>query len=268
MNSDHFSKLFSEFQSGRLSRIELAEQILADSADNRSADLRIDIDRARRCGFPEVVFGQGKSLEALRKASHRILEFHDEVLITRVDQAQADYLQSQFSYVRWQPSARCIRIHRTQSPVTPDQLLDSGAFKTRERVAILSAGTTDSAIALEAEETLTWMRVPSVVIQDIGVAGPYRLLEHLNVIRAARAVVVVAGMEAALASVVGGHVSAPVIAVPTSVGYGANFGGLAALLGMLNSCAANVSVVNIDAGFKAAYIAGLIAVGNQLPQPG
>ncbi len=177
-------------------------------------------------------------------------------------------MQSQFSNVRWQPSARCIRIHRTQNPVAPEKLLDSGAFKTRERVAILSAGTTDSAIALEAEETLTWMRVPSVVIQDIGVAGPYRLLEHLNVIRAARAVVVVAGMEAALASVVGGHVSAPVIAVPTSVGYGANFGGLAALLGMLNSCAANVSVVNIDAGFKAAYIAGLIAVGNQLPQPG
>ena len=261
MNSDRYSRLFSEFQSGRLTRIELAEEILAGSDDTRSADLRIDADRARRCGFPEVVFGQGKSIESLQAASDKILESHDEVLITRVDAEQTEFLKKRFSFVRWQPTSGCIRIHRSRPPLSPEEWRSTESDQSTGTVAILSAGTTYSAIACEAEETLTWMKVPNVLIQDVGVAGPYRLLQHLSVIRQATAVVVVAGMEAALASVVGGHVSVPVIAVPTSVGYGANFGGLAALLGMLNSCAANVSVVNIDAGFKAAYIAGLIAVG-------
>jgi NCAIR mutase (PurE)-related protein len=127
------------------------------------------------------------------------------------------------------------------------------------RVAIVTAGTSDMPVAEEVRETLVWMGVQCELIVDVGVAGPHRLQEALPRIVGNDAVVVVAGMEAALASVVGGHVDCPVIAVPTSVGYGASFGGLAALLGMLNSCAANVAVVNIDAGFKAGYLAGMIA---------
>jgi NCAIR mutase (PurE)-related protein len=129
------------------------------------------------------------------------------------------------------------------------------------RVAVVTAGTSDMPVAEEVRETVEWMGVGCELIVDVGVAGPYRLQEALPRIVGADVVVVVAGMEAALASVVGGHVDCPVIAVPTSVGYGASFGGIAALLGMLNSCAANVSVVNIDAGFKAGYIAGMIARG-------
>ena len=127
------------------------------------------------------------------------------------------------------------------------------------KVAIVTAGTTDLPVAEEARETLDWMGVDAVMIQDVGVAGPHRLPERLPQLADADVVVVVAGMEGRLPSVVGGHVPCPVIAVPTSVGYGASCGGLAALLSMLNSCAANVTVVNIDAGFKAGYVAGLIA---------
>ncbi len=126
-------------------------------------------------------------------------------------------------------------------------------------VAVLTAGTTDLAVAEEAVETLRWMNTHVELIVDVGVAGPQRLLEAKPRFVNADAVVVAAGMEGALPSVVGGHVACPVIAVPTSVGYGAAFGGIAALLGMLNSCASNVTVVNIDAGFKAGYVAGLIA---------
>ena len=126
-------------------------------------------------------------------------------------------------------------------------------------VVVVTAGTSDLPVAEEARETLLWMEVGTGLVQDVGVAGPHRLPAHLDRLQPADAVVVVAGMEGALPSVVGGYVACPVIAVPTSVGYGASFGGVAALLGMLNSCAANVTVVNIDAGFKAGYVAGLIA---------
>ena len=127
------------------------------------------------------------------------------------------------------------------------------------RVAIVTAGTSDLPVAEEARETALWAGAHVELIQDVGVAGPHRLTANLPLLEKADAVVVVAGMEGALPSVVGGHVACPVIAVPTSVGYGASFGGVAALLGMLNSCAANVTVVNIDSGFKGAYVAGMIA---------
>ncbi len=124
---------------------------------------------------------------------------------------------------------------------------------------VVTAGTSDLPVAEEARETLLWMGASVTAVQDVGVAGPHRLREHLPELDQADAIVVVAGMEGALPSVVGGYVACPVIAVPTSVGYGASLGGFAALLSMLNSCAANVSVVNIDAGFKGGYVAGLIA---------
>jgi NCAIR mutase (PurE)-related protein len=129
----------------------------------------------------------------------------------------------------------------------------------RPCVAVISAGTGDLPVAEEARETLDWMGVGVTMIQDVGVAGPHRLPQRLREFQHSDAVVVVAGMEGALPSVVGGYVACPVIAVPTSIGYGANFGGVSALLSMLNSCASNVAVVNIDAGFKGGYVAGLIA---------
>ncbi|MEZ6050909.1 MAG: nickel pincer cofactor biosynthesis protein LarB [Planctomycetaceae bacterium] len=133
------------------------------------------------------------------------------------------------------------------------------------RVLVVTAGTSDLPVAEEALETLRWMHCGCELIVDIGVAGPHRLLAQLDRFEGADVVIVVAGMEGALPSVVGGWVNCPVIAVPTSVGYGASFSGLTALLGMLNSCAANVTVVNIDAGFKAGYVAGLIAHGKHVP---
>ena len=131
-------------------------------------------------------------------------------------------------------------------------------------VVVASAGTSDLPVAEEACETLHWMEVAVTPVRDVGVAGPQRLLPHIELLRTADAVVVLAGMEGALPSVVGGHVACPVIAVPTSVGYGTSFAGVTALLGMLNSCASNVTVVNIDAGFKGGYVAGLIARGSSL----
>jgi pyridinium-3,5-biscarboxylic acid mononucleotide synthase len=206
----------------------------------------VDVDRARRCGFPEVVYAPGKSPETVAAIFERLVEHHGTAFATRVDAEQAAAVVARFAEAVHEPLGRTLRIGRCE-PVP-------GA-----RVAVVSAGTTDLPVALEAVETLHWMGCETTLVEDVGVAGPQRLPERMGEIAGADAVVVVAGMEGALPSVVGGWLDCPVIAVPTSVGYGANFGGLAALLGMLNSCAANVTVVNIDAGFKAAHVAGLIA---------
>jgi NCAIR mutase (PurE)-related protein len=216
-------------------------------------DVRLDLDRRRRCGFPEVVFGESKDVATLKRVIQRLLDEHEPVLITRITEAKGLELAVAFPAGRYNSVARTFRVDRAASP----------AGGPTGHVAIVTAGTSDMPVAEEVRETVEWMGVGCELIVDVGVAGPHRLQEALPRIVGSDAVVVVAGMEAALASVVGGHVDCPVIAVPTSVGYGASFGGIAALLGMLNSCAANVSVVNIDAGFKAGYIAGLIATRNQ-----
>jgi hypothetical protein len=217
-------------------------------------DATLDLDRAGRCGFPEVVFGENKSIETLLRIVDRLVEERVRVLVTRLAADKADALLRQFPQGTYNALARTFRLERCAGPP------DSAEPKTG-RVAVVTAGTSDLPVAEEARETLDWMGVSTVLVTDVGVAGPQRLLAKLPLIVGSDAVVVVAGMEAALPSVVGGHVACPVIGVPTSVGYGASFGGLAALLTMLNSCAANVTVVNIDAGFKAGYIAGLIAHG-------
>lgn len=227
------------------------DHFLRELARPKTADLgdvQLDLDRSRRCGFPEVVFGEGKSLPTLERIFQRLLDEHADVLATRISADAAAALLERFPRGRYNPIARTFRI-----PLEPESQIRGGL------VAIVAAGTTDMPIAEEAAETARWMGASVVLVVDVGVAGPQRLLDHLEQIRRADAVVVVAGMEGALPSMVGGHVAAPVIAVPTSVGYGANFGGFAALLSMLNSCAANVTVVNIDSGFKGGYVAGLIA---------
>jgi NCAIR mutase (PurE)-related protein len=218
-------------------------------------EVQLDLDRARRCGYPEAVFAQGKTVATLFKVFRRLLDAGEPVLATRVSADVAESLLADFPQARYNSMARTLRIeaHAGGKPqASPEKV-------RRGRVAILTAGTTDLAVAEEARETADWMGAEVVLIQDVGVAGPHRLPARLAEFQDADAIVVVAGMEGALPSVVGGYVSCPVIAVPTSVGYGASFGGIAALLGMLNSCAANVTVVNIDAGFKGGYVAALIA---------
>ncbi|HYO25228.1 MAG TPA: nickel pincer cofactor biosynthesis protein LarB [Lacipirellulaceae bacterium] len=209
----------------------------------------VDLDRAARCGFPEVIFGEGKSAATILAIAHELLARGQTVLVTRASPEQADAIHAGLPATRYNPVARTIRAEPAGAAPRP----------RRGRVTIITAGTSDLPVAEEARETLDWMGVDARLVADVGVAGPHRLPARLAEFADADAIVVVAGMEGALPSVVGGYVPCPVFAVPTSVGYGAALGGLAPLLTMLNSCAANVAVVNIDAGFKAGYLAGLVA---------
>jgi NCAIR mutase (PurE)-related protein len=247
MNQSQIAELAEKLSRGAIS-LDYFLREMARPATADLGDVQLDLDRSRRCGFPEVVFGEGKSLPTLERIFQRLLDDGADVLATRVAADSAAALLERFPAGRYNPIARTFRI--------PQERTNE---KNCGLVAVVAAGTTDLPIAEEAAETARWTGATVSLVVDVGVAGPQRLAAHLEEIRRADAVVVVAGMEGALPSVVGGHVAVPVIAVPTSVGYGANFGGLAALLSMLNSCAANVTVVNIDAGFKAGYVAGLIA---------
>jgi hypothetical protein len=234
----------------------LVDQFVARARQPATADVgeaQIDLDRHRRCGFPEVVFAEGKTAAVMEKIFQAQLDHGIDVLATRMAPAQAAELSARFPQGRYNALGRTFRIPKRPEEAAGGQPSQSG------RVVIVTAGTSDLPVAEEARETALWTGAAAAMIQDVGVAGPHRLTANLPLLAEADAIVVVAGMEGALPSVVGGYVSCPVIAVPTSVGYGASFGGIAALLGMLNSCAANVSVVNIDAGFKGGYVAGLIA---------
>lgn len=212
---------------------------------------RVDTDRRRRCGFPEVIFGPGKTAEQVAGIAKAILEKEPVLLVSRATEEQWRAVAALFPEARWHGSARCITVERTKLPI-----LDG-------HVAVVCAGTSDVPVADEAAVTLEVFGNRVERFTDVGVAGIHRLLAVRDRIEAANAVIVVAGMEGALPSAVAGLVSKPVIAVPTSVGYGASFGGIAALLGMLNSCGSGVTVVNIDNGFGAAYAAAQI---NRLAQ--
>jgi len=259
MNRDKFQSIAKQFRAGRITINQFADQVLAredagDSADAEtavqakpdSARVGFDLDFARqvRCGFPEVVWGDHKSPSTLVSIARALMDAGQPVLVTRVEDATGRILSSHFPDGSYNALARTFRIG--QNADMPGS------------VAIVTAGTGDLAVAEEAAETLRWCGGAVELIVDVGVAGPHRLVEKLDRIQGRDCLIVVAGCEGALPSVVAGHVDCPVIAVPTSVGYGASLGGVAALLSMLNSCAANVAVVNIDAGFKAGYLAGLI----------
>lgn len=227
------------------------DDVLSDLPDLQPATVatdesQIDLDRQSRCGWPEVVYCPGKSAEEVARIFALLAEHGQSALGTRASAEQAAQVQAALPETVYHESARTLRLMQPGGSVGG-------------RVCVLTAGTSDRPVADEAVETLRWMRCDVELIADVGVAGPKRLLAQRERLAEADVVVVAAGMEGALPSAVGGWVKCPVIAVPTSVGYGASFGGIAALLGMLNSCAANVTVVNIDAGFKAGYIAGLIA---------
>lgn len=254
MTRDELEQLASQLRAGALSVSDFAERV-AQCGIAYLGEAQLDLDRTRRCGFPEVVYAEGKSIAAIEKIFRTLIDRGIDVLATRVTAQQADALLPRFPAARYNPLGRTFRIPPAREPARGED----GATSAAGLVAIVTAGTSDLPVAEEARETALWTGARVNMVQDVGVAGPHRLVANLGQLQGADAVVVVAGMEGALPSVVGGHVACPVIAVPTSVGYGASFGGLAALLGMLNSCAANVTVVNIDAGFKGGYIAGLIA---------
>jgi NCAIR mutase (PurE)-related protein len=230
-----------------------ADAAMAELRDLPFADLgyaMVDHHRHLRQGVPEVILGQGKSKEQIVGIAGELLKRGQNVLVTRIEPDAANYFCAQFSDAKRSDLARVVTVERTPIPAL-------GA----KPVALLSAGTSDLPVAEECAETLRMMGVSIERVYDVGVAGIHRLFNKRDIFDRAAICIVVAGMEGALASVVGGLVPLPVIAVPTSVGYGASFGGIAALLGMLTSCASGVTVVNIDNGFGAAFAAARILRG-------
>lgn len=212
----------------------------------------IDHHRSLRKGFPEVIFGQGKTADQIIGIMGSMAKNEEVILVTRIDLEKADQVKKAFPDAEYDEAARILLL-KEQEP----------ELKSLGEILIISAGTSDIPVAKEAAITAQAMgnRVRSIF--DVGVAGIHRLFAHREFIENAAVLVVVAGMEGALPSVVAGMVRAPVIAVPTSVGYGTSFGGMTALLGMLNSCSSNIAVVNIDNGFGAGYMAATI---NQMPK--
>lgn len=207
---------------------------------------KLDHHRSLRHGLTEVVFGKGKTAEQITAIAGRLLEKSQNLLITRTSESVAAELKTRFPEAEYFPLSGAVRVWRDRTR------------RGKGVLAVVCAGTSDIPIAEEAQVTAEIMGNEVDAIYDVGVAGIHRLIAQSERLMQARVVVVAAGMEGALPSAVGGIVSVPVIAVPTSVGYGASFQGLAALLGMLNSCASNVTVVNIDNGFGAGYVASLI----------
>jgi len=256
VNTDAIDDLISKLQRGEIAAETVVERIREYSQPKTATtdEARIDVDRRKRCGYPEVVFCQGKTSSAVVEIFETLSRHGEDCFATRASTEQAEAVLARFPNARHNPVAKTLRLARPAKSPTVGQ------------VAVVTAGTGDRPVAEEAVETLRWIGCEVDLVIDVGVAGPHRLQEQMHRLQVADAIVVIAGMEGALPSVVGGYVRCPVIAVPTSVGYGASFGGVAALLGMLNSCAANVTVVNIDAGFKGGYVAGLIARGARRSQ--
>lgn len=238
-------RLLGKLRSGRATVSEVVESLSHFPTQNLGF-ARVDHQRALRKGFPEVIFGQGKTVQQTVRIASALLAHNPNLLITRTTPEVFSEVRKLIPSARYHAEARCVSIRR-------DKTLYGAA-----PLPVLSAGTSDLPVAEEAAVTAEIMGNRVQRIWDVGVAGLHRLLEESVRLRRCRVVVVVAGMEGALPSVVGGMVGVPVIGVPTSVGYGAAFGGAAALLGMLNSCASNITVVNIDNGFGAACVASLI----------
>jgi NCAIR mutase (PurE)-related protein len=207
---------------------------------------KLDHHRALRHGIPEVVFALGKTTGQVLEIAKHLADRSPNVLVTRADKDKADAVRAQFPEAEYFPQSGTLRLWRERD------------HTGKGEIAVVCAGTSDIPVAEEAMITAETMGNTVVSIYDVGIAGIHRLMAHQQRLLDARVAVVCAGMEGALPSAVGGMVSCPVIAVPTSIGYGASFHGLAALLGMLNSCASNVTVVNIDNGFGGGYVASLI----------
>ncbi len=246
MDRHELGKLLETFRSGETSLDEVIHRLSLGSV----AELgfaHVDLARSVRCGFPEVIFCQGKKAEWVEGVMRRIIEAGQDCLATRLSIEQAEFLRARFPAAEYNSVARTLWQARVDRPAPVGKLL------------IITAGTSDLPVAEEARVTATAIGCEVELIADVGVAGLHRLLRHSKKFSQADAIVVVAGMEGALPSVVGGLVACPVIAVPTSIGYGANLQGVTTLMAMLTSCASNVAVVNIDSGFNGGYVGALIA---------
>ncbi|MYA78109.1 MAG: nickel pincer cofactor biosynthesis protein LarB [Gemmatimonadetes bacterium] len=245
MNESQIKSLLEQVRSGQLAVDEASAQLRSMPFEDLGF-ARVDHHRALRCGFPEVIFCTGKTDEQVAAIAERIVASGSDLLATRATPAMYEAVTARCPSAVYHESARTI--------VVQEAWQDRGIGE----VLVVSAGTSDIPVAEEAAVTARVLGNRVERVFDVGVAGIHRLFSHREAIMNASVLIVVAGMEGALPSVVGGMVSRPVIAVPTSVGYGASFNGLAALLAMLNSCASGVTVVNIDGGFNAGYAAGLI----------
>lgn len=283
--------VLTDVATGRMAVAEAMQRLAEGPATTPMMPDRVtlDLDRQRRCGFPEVIYGDGKPAEMIAGIIRTQQDAGQSSFATRVAADLAETILTQFDDARFNPLARTVSVGsagRTRPSPIANSLISGNALPCSAddghsgtstpaeipapHVAVITAGSTDAPVAEEAIETLHWMGIPYRAFDDIGVAGPARLLAAVPALRQCSAAIVIAGMEGALPAAVGGHLSVPVIAVPTSVGYGATLGGLTPMLGMLSSCASNVAVVNIDAGFKAAYLAGLMVrqlLNHQPPSP-
>jgi NCAIR mutase (PurE)-related protein len=245
MNQDELLRLLEEVKNGRLETDE-AMRMLKEFTIKDIGFAQLDTHRALRTGYPEVIFGQGKTPDQVREIVRYMNTLNNNILATRVTEEMYQVVQEICPEAVYHPVARAITIRKTEMK-SPDTF-----------IAVIAAGTSDLPVVEEAAVTAEIFGNKIERIIDVGVAGIHRLYDKITHIREARVSIVVAGMEGALPSIVGGLVDKPVIAVPTSVGYGANFGGLSALLGMLTSCASGVCVVNIDNGFGAGFLASMI----------
>ncbi len=245
MKIEDIKAILDAMSSGSVTADVAAEQIKNLSFEDVGY-AKIDHGRAARQGFPEVIFGQGKTRDQIIGIFEKLIERSPNVLITRTTADVYGDIRNVIADAEWHESAGLIRVLR-----------DTTELGTGE-IAVVTAGTSDIPVAEEAALTAEAMGNRITRIWDAGVAGIHRIISQREILQNARVVIVAAGMEGALPSVVGGLVSVPVIGVPTSIGYGASFGGIAALLGMLNSCSSNVTVVNIDNGFGAGFVASLI----------
>ncbi|MBK7642211.1 MAG: nickel pincer cofactor biosynthesis protein LarB [Planctomycetes bacterium] len=254
MGENGLREILEALRDGRLD-VEGALRRLSSFPVRDLGHTQLDTQRELRCGGPEVVYGAGKTPEQVLEISVALLEHHDRLLVTRIAPEAAELVRRRIPRAVHDARARALYVE-------PEAGIEQEGL-----VLVVCAGTSDLPVADEAALTARLMGARVERLQDVGVAGIHRLLAHTERLREARALVVVAGMEGALPSVVGGLVSAPVIAVPTSVGYGASFGGIAALLAMLNSCAAGIAVVNIDNGFGAGVMAARINAGARSPIP-
>lgn len=245
MDEKEVQRLLQDIKAGRVS-VEEGTEKLKDLPFKELGYAKIDNHREMRVGYPEVIYCEGKTVEQVSGIVEFMLTKNNNVLGTRASEEMYNEVKKVCPQVEYNKAARTITIKRKE------------VEKPNTYIAVVTAGTSDIPVAEEAAVTAEILGNEVERVFDVGVAGIHRLFNRLDIIRGARVVVVIAGMEGALASVVGGLVDKPVIAVPTSVGYGANFGGLSALLCMLNSCASGVSVVNIDNGFGAGYLASMI----------
>lgn len=245
MDQDQLRALLEDVQSGAV-EIDAALNRMRHMPFEDLGFAKVDHHRSLRHGMPEVIFGQGKTPEQIAAIAAAVLDKSQNLLVTRIGEDVARLLLEKHEGGEYFPASRALRFWRDRT------------MRGKGQIAVVCAGTSDLPVAEEAQVTAEAMGNQVFALHDVGVAGIHRLMHSRDKLAEARVVIVCAGMEGALPSVVGGLVMAPVIAVPTSVGYGASFQGLAALLGMLNSCASNVTVVNIDNGFGAGYAASLM----------